>query len=349
MSEGGGEAELRATVEVDYGQWYLFDPETMTDDISGLVLDPVTQAEVWERKCGTNGGAAMVYANKHDGPIEVAVRSSRAEPDLDEAADHVAECSVTTSSGRLAVSGWESTNLGGEIAVPRGPLRVRISWYGLVPDAGYDDWERERFEVVVFPGPIQSVEVLRWWPPWMPPPAETTAPGGLRRFAGVEAARARASLEPLNRSFDPSPRHEGIAVTSLWRDPADGSHWAHGTGDGSQVLVELSDEAFTSLEAESYEPVTTHARDADGRIWQSYMRPVERASVLLLIQPERWQALQAFLPPDQIHLVELPDGWTRITRRALDGSGGLALVDAVVNEGADGYYQRWRDGTEIPA
>jgi len=340
--------ELRATVEVDYGQWYLFDPETTEDDWAALVTDPVMQAEVWERKCATNGGVAMVYANKHDGPTDVAVRSSAGAPDLDDGADHVAECSVTISSGRLAVSGWESTNVAGEIAVPLGPLRIRIGWYGLVPDAGYDDWAHERFEVVVFPGPIQPVEVLRWWPPWMPPPDESTTPGGLRRYAGAEAARARASLEPLNRSFDPSPRHEGIAVTSLWRDPADGSHWAHGTGQGSQVLVELSDEAFTSLEAESYAPVTTHARDRDGRIWQSYMKPIERASVLLHIQSDRWEALQAFLPLDQIHLVELPDGWTRITRRELDGSGGLELVDAVAGDGADGFYQRWRDGTEIP-
>jgi hypothetical protein len=53
------------------------------------------------------------------------------------------------------------------------------------------------------------------------------------------------------------------------------------------------------------------------------------------------------LPPDRIHIVDLPDGRTRITRRALGGSGGLVLVDAVMSEVADGYCQRWRDVTEI--
>jgi hypothetical protein len=349
MSGEGGAEELRATVEVDYGQWYLFDRETMLEDIGGLVGDAVEQAELWERKCATSGGAAIIYANKHDGPTNVVIRSMASVPERDDIADHLVECSVTNTSGRLAISGWESSVVVGELAVPAGPLRLRIAWYGLTAADDVEDWDRERFEVTVFEAPLTPVEVLRWWPGWVPPSPESETATGLRRYAGKQAAKARSAMEPLMRSFSyPYPEHEGVVVTSLWRDPADGSHWAHGTGDGSQVLVELSDDAFTRLQVESYEPISTYARDAEGRLWFANQQPIERAIALLFISSTSWRHLQEILPAGSYRLVELPNGWSRITRRPLQPPGKAELVESVENDGADGYYQRWPDGADIP-
>jgi hypothetical protein len=39
---------LRVTVEVDYGQWYLFDPDADATWLGDVVdTDPVTWAELW--------------------------------------------------------------------------------------------------------------------------------------------------------------------------------------------------------------------------------------------------------------------------------------------------------------
>jgi hypothetical protein len=309
----------------------------------------VDQAELWERKCAAYRGVAIVYANKHDGPTDVVVRSVTAPTLQDDTANHLAECSVMISSGRLAVSGWESSVVVGELAVPEGPLRVRIGWHGLTEGADFEDWDQERFELTVFPGPLAPVEVLRWWPAWIPPPAESTTAEGLRRFTGPQAAKARASMEPMKRSFwPPYPTTADVRVTSLWRDPADGSNWAHGTGSGGDVLVELSHAEFERLVEEGFPQVRTYARDAEGRVWTADQMPLERAPALLYVKPENWAYLRQLLPADDMQLVELPDGWSRITRRAFDGSGSLEHVETIENDGADGFYQRWPDGAELP-
>ena len=213
--------ELRATVEIDYGQWYLFDPEADTTWLQDLVgTDPVGWAELEERRCRSSGSGAIVYALKHDGPTEIVVRSVASAPDVDTAADHVAECSLQVPSNRLAVSGWETTVIGGVLAVPAEPVRARIAWFGLTTG----DKSAERFSVTIFPGPLGPVEVLRCWPAWEPPPRESTTPSGLRRYVGVGAAEARGSMEPLPLSFwSPYPQTSDGYVTSLWRDLADGS------------------------------------------------------------------------------------------------------------------------------
>jgi hypothetical protein len=48
-----------------------------------------------------------------------------------------------------------------------------------------------------------------------------------------------------------------------------------------------------------------------------------------------------------VRIIDLPDGWGRITRRPLDRSGPADLVPDVAGDGDDGFYHRWRDGAEI--
>ena len=75
MTAPGGADGVRTTVEVDYGQWYLFDPERLRDEIGGLIADDVSQAELWERRCASTGGVAIVYTLKQYGhtPVEARV------------------------------------------------------------------------------------------------------------------------------------------------------------------------------------------------------------------------------------------------------------------------------------
>jgi hypothetical protein len=333
--------ELRTTVEVDYGQWYLFDPEADTTWLEDLVgTDPVGWAELEERRCRSSGSGAIVYALKHDGPTEIVIRSVASAPDLDTAADHVAECSLEVPSGGLAVSGWETTVIGGVLGVPGEPIRARIAWFGL----STGDESAERFSVTIFPGPLGPVEVLRCWPAWEPPPRESTTTSGLRRYVGVRAAEARGSMEPLHLSFwPPYPQTTDGYVTSLWRDPADGSRWAYGRGEGGhEVLRELTPDEAEVLEGQGFAQVHTYAVDADGRIWTSGQMPIQRTPCLNLVQREQFQTVRGLLGDDALSMIELPPGWNRLYRLARGGLGGHVQVDAV-EDSDDAFYQRWPD------
>jgi hypothetical protein len=337
--------ELRATVEIDYGQWYLFDPDADRDWLGDLVAtDPVAQAQLEERRCASSGSAAIIYALKHDGPTGIVVRSVAPAPVLDEAADHLAECSLHLPGGRLAVSGWETTVIGGVIAIPAEPLRARIAWFGLARSAETGDEAAESFMVTLFPGPTGPVDVLRCWPAWAPPVAESTTTSGLRRFAGTRAAEARQSMEPLPLGFwPPYPQTTDGYVTSLWRDPADGSRWADGRGEGDhEVLRELTPDEADVLEGQGFPQVHTYAMDADGRIWTSGQMPIERTPCLNLIQRTHFQTVRGLLGDEALRMIELPPGWNRLYRLARDGRGGHVPVDAI-DDADDAYYQRWPD------
>lgn len=112
-------------------------------------------------------------------------------------------------------------------------------------------------------------------------------------------------------------------------------------------LQELTPEEAAALEVQGFPPVQTFASDADGRIWAAFDMPLERATGLRLLQSGQWAALQQIYPPEQVNLLDLPAGWSRITRRNVDGTGPAVLVDAVPGDGADGVYVRWRDGSDM--
>jgi hypothetical protein len=344
--------ELRVTVEVDYGQWYLFDPDADATWLGDLVdTDPVTWAELWERRCASSGSAVFVCANKHDGPTEILLQSVADAPDLDEAADHVVECSLHLPIRRLAVSGWETTIIGGVLTIPSEPVRVRIAWHGLTIGEETGDESAERYEVTVFPGAAGPVEVLRWWPTWELPPSETvtepdesTTERGLRLYRGSRAVEERQAMESIMLAFwPPHPQLPEGSVGGLLRDPRDGSRWAHGRGQGShEFLSELTPDEADTLEAQGFPIVITYATDADGRIWTSGQMPIERSPCLNLVPGPQFEAVRGFVGDDRISVVDLPPGWNRLYRLARDGRGGHVPVDAV-DDSDDGHYQRWPD------
>jgi hypothetical protein len=278
---------LRASVLVDYGQWYLFDAEDR-DDIGGLIDDPVSQAELWERRCASFGSAAIIYTLKQHGPTAVVARSA-AGPRSRARADHVAELSLVVPSGRLALSGWDTSEVSATLDIPVEPVRVRVSWIGLERELESEDSADETFEIDVFPGPIAPVETVRCWPTWAPPTPASSRSTGLRLLAGPKAEEARASMEWVPLLFwPPYPTLPDGYVTSLWHDPGDDSRWAHGTGNGGHAaLLELTPEEADEIEAQGFPSVRTYAIDGEGRVWTSDVMPLERVPCLNLVPP--WQ------------------------------------------------------------
>jgi hypothetical protein len=349
---GGGDV-LRTTVEVDYGQWYLFDPERVASEIGSLIDDAVSQAELWERRCASTGGVASVYTLKQFGETEVEARSVSGPSGL-ERADHVAEFSMVVPSGRLALSGWDTTVISATMDVPTDPLRVRVSWFGLTRSLETEDETAERFEVEVFPGPDGPVETLRCWPTWEPPAAESTRSNGMRWYVGPRAAEARATMEAIPLSFwspYPSLPDGSGSVTSMYRDPRDDSRWAHGSGSGSHnVLAELTPDEARALEAQGFPQVRTYAIDGDGRIWTSDVIPLERTPCLNLVAPAHFEMMKAMSGANGmpgLQVIDLPPGWGRIIRRPRD-TGTPPEEVAAVDDAIDGFYQRWRDDQPAP-
>jgi len=346
----GGAGPLRTTVSVDYGQWYLFDAERGLDDLAAVSGDPVSDAELWQRKCASIGGAAIVYTLKQYGETAVEVRSVPAPSALD-GADHVAEFGMVARSGRLAVSGWDSMVISGTLDVPIDPVRVRVSWFGLTHSLESEEDAEERFELEVFPAPSAEVEILRCWPTWAPPAAESSR-SAMRWYSGPRAAEARESMEWVPLLFwspYPSLPDETGSVTSMWRDPRDDSRWVHGSGSGSHaVLCELTPDEARAMEAQGYPSVRTYAIDGDGRIWTSDVMPLERVPCLNLVPQWQFDAVMG-MPGGLVgnQVIDMPPGWGRLIRRPRDGGAPPEEV-AAIDDASDAFYQRWRDDQPAP-
>ena len=344
-------------VETQYGTIVLAEPNSPPAE--NLDFD-----RYWEEKCiAVPGGVQISLPDQHgDIPTEIRLLEEPAsiEPDW----EHVAEIGLHAPSGRLQVYSWMPDEvLAGEIEVPGVPLVARIHWAGLekwLVDVEANDRESSvhdvRLRVDLVLGELGEVRTLRTWHEWAPPEHESIGPDGLRRVRGTAVASRRATLEPDDRTFwSPYPTTEEGTVHSLWRDPADGSRWALGSGRGGQFLQELTSDEAAALEAEGYPRGYTYARDSDGRIWSSDQIPLERAPALKYIAPEQWAFLQQLFAGGGLdllggwRLVDLPAGWSRITIRRLDGDGHAELVDHITADGTDGRYQRWPDGGEIPS
>ncbi len=347
--------EWRGTVEVQCGTVVLADREAAGRGLDG----PADFTRVWEEHCGTLGEGIQVLVPERDDDVPVHVRLLEAHGPVEPEWEHVAELAFRVSTGRLAIFSWMvDEDLAGEIDVPTEPQIARVHWAGL--DAWLADRSHRetggpgpvRVRVDLAPGELEAVRTLREWPPWAAPVHESRRPDGLRVYRGAGADRRHEGLEPLPiRFWHPYPTIDEGSVTSMWRDPADGSRWADGSGGpwSHKFLRELSPAEADALAAQGFPPVRTFARDAEGRIWSADQIPLERAPALLLIPADRWAMLQGFLPADQIRVVDLPEGWSRITRRPLDSAGNAVLVEGPIADGHDGLYQRWPDDAELPS
>ena len=149
---------------------------------------------------------------------------------------------------------------------------MRIGWFGLLLEPGTDDGDTERFGST-----CSRDRPSRWrfsrWPAWaaLLPPPESIDIGRVARVSRRAGGGARDTMEWIPLLFcAPYPETPDVTVSSLLRDPVDGSRWAYGSGAGSHgVLCELTDEEAAAIEAEGFPSVYTYAIDADGRIWTS--------------------------------------------------------------------------------
>jgi hypothetical protein len=140
----------------DYHQFYLWDeamsPEAPTD---------YTEDDV-ARRLKTAPHVVVVHPVR-DMTVPVVVEVHELEPPFDaEAWDHIAECSLTLSSGKLQVH--ECT--GGSVAqflVPPGTYRVR-AFYGALDTLDESGLEgNDHYSVVLWPAPLGELLVLKQW------------------------------------------------------------------------------------------------------------------------------------------------------------------------------------------
>ena len=344
--------DWQGVVDVTYGTIILAD----ADAASTALSDPADFQAVWENHCGSLERAIQVLVPERDDPVRTHVRVLDAPAEIEPDWEHVAEVSFLAPTGRLVIFSWMvDEDLAGEIAVPMDPLIARIHWGGLeawLADRTYVEGKPGPVHVRIdlVPGQLDGVRALREWHLWAPPVHASTSPDGLRVYRGRGVEKPRESMEPLPISFwTPYPTTSEGHITSMWRDPADGSRWADGSGGpwSHKFLQELSPAEADALEAQGFPQLYTYARDAEGRIWSADQMPLERVPALLLIPADRWEMLKGFMPADRMQVVDLPEGWSRITRRPLDHAGKAELVDGPIGDGHDGFYQRWPDGAEI--
>jgi hypothetical protein len=349
--------EWSGVVDVEYGTIVLAAPDSPP-------AEDLDVGRFMEEKCATIPlGIQLTLPEKNPRvPMEIRVVSELTA--VGDEWEHIAEIGLSVPGGRLQIYSWMADeDLAGEIDVPTEPLVARIHWAGLADwlchlEARHHEQAGEdvRVRIDLVPGALDGVRTIRTWQPWAPPIHESFGANGLLRYRGVAVARHLTTLEPIHRTFaSPSPTTEEGNVTSLYRDPGDGSRWASGSGGSWSYpfLRQLTPEEADDLEAQSYVPIETFARDPEGRIWYAGQTPVEHAIALKYISPNNWRYLQ------EIHrqhpegggyrLVDLPDGWSRITRLPFDGSTRHVLVTELEGDATDALYQRWPDGGEIPS
>jgi hypothetical protein len=351
MAEATG--EWRGVVDVAYGTVILIDAASYP-----FALEPPEVSRMFEEHCASVGAGVQVQLPERDQPVETHIRTLDTLEVLEAGWDQVTEVGFQPTSGRMLLYSWmPDEDLATEITLPVDPLVARIHWGGL------ETWLQGlgepvvtvgpglvRLRIDIAPGRREGVRTLREWHAWAPPVHESIRADGLRLFRGLGAERRREGMEPLPiRFWHPYPTIDEGQVTSMWRDPSDGTRWANGTGGtwSHRFLRELSTAEADALETEGFPQIYTYARDAEGRIWAADQIPLARAVALLLIPADRWAMLTTIMPADQMLVVDLPDGWSRITRRPLDDARQAVLVDEPIGDGHDALYQRWRDGAEI--
>ena len=348
-----GPIEWRGVVAVQYGTVILAD----ADGAARGLVDPEGFHRTLEQHCGSLGEGVQILLPERDDDVPAHIRLVGELRDLEPEWDHAAEVGFRVPTGRLIVFSWmPDEDVVGELTVPTEPLVARIHWGGLeawLADTSYrvtGDPSPLHLRIDIFPGELAAVRTLRTWHLWEPPTHESASPTGLRVYRGSVAAERQAGLVLSRvRFWAPYPTTDEGEVTSTWHDPSDGSRCASGRGGKMfhPFLQELTPEEAAALESQGFPPVQTFARDVDGRIWAAFDWPVERATALRYLTSAQWAAMQQIYPPDQINLVDLPAGWSRITRRSADGTGPMVIVDAVPADDPNGLYVRWPDGSDM--
>lgn len=338
-------------IEVEYGTIVL------ADSTSQPPLDLDFEGYIRDHCAAIPGGVQASLPDKNP-IIRAEVRVLNAGGSIEDQWEHVAEVGFQAKGGRLQVYSWmPDEDLAAEIDVPTDPSIGRIHW------AGLGHWFRLvmaqrhleastvlRLRIDLFPGTLESVRTLRSWAGWVPPIQESRGTNGLLRLRGEAARSRRAALVPTGRRFwPPYPASQDGNVTALLRDPRSGSSWAEGFDEGQEFLQELTPDEAEALRPQSFAEIQTYARDSLGRIWSAGLTPLERAPALEYVPDEGWDRVQQILGRDEYQLIDLPEGWGRITRWAVDPTATRDLVTSVEDRGPRDVFQRWPDGAEIPS
>jgi hypothetical protein len=151
------------TVEPDYFQFYL--RRAGAPWASDAVSEPGYAARLW-----TDGGFVYVGTARQFGttPVDVDVTTAPPGPAAP-SWQHVAEVSLE-SGGAIEVLSWGADDPVVTIDVDGGPLRLRVSWTGLVAERfegmEADGSSDERLAITIWPAPAAPAEVVRRWDGW---------------------------------------------------------------------------------------------------------------------------------------------------------------------------------------
>ena len=243
-------------VDVDYGQFYL------CRSGAAWASDRVT-TNGYERHLWTNGSFVYVGTTKKFGPMPVRVDVlDHPAADPERSWQHVVE--VSLDEGReLEIYNWGDNDPVATIDIGPGPVRLRVSWRGLVAGLfeGMDEHgnSTEELLVQVWPAPPTAAAVLRCWEGRALPEPTDTSPQGLRQIEGYEAMLpVLADMETRARLAHPYPQMpgggEGSSVVSVLSNPDDGSWWVDGY-DVRRTLREVNHEdAMRLLAAPHHHP-----------------------------------------------------------------------------------------------
>lgn len=155
MAEAGAIREVRLDLFADYRQIMVM------DDLSLLANEIVTQDDVERRLAIAPEGAIIHTARNTTVPVTVRIAPcAPGEPDAD--CDHVTECSIDVTTGRLVVMGlMDYADAATRIALAPGPYRMRACHRGLRTLSRNGLEGDDRYELTLWPAPMAALAVLK--------------------------------------------------------------------------------------------------------------------------------------------------------------------------------------------
>ena len=159
---------LELEVESDYGQIYIYDPETqLADDTATEDDNPLQRAmedaSSSRRFVGYDSGLIdLITPSQYNWKAPVRIEVSEAEPPVDtDGWDHIVEVPLPVPSGTLA---FEASGGGTpiEAQIPPGTYRARISGRGYVAGAGEIEGH-ESYRLQLWPAAEAEPKLVKYW------------------------------------------------------------------------------------------------------------------------------------------------------------------------------------------
>jgi hypothetical protein len=155
-------------VQADYGQIYIYDPQTQIWDENATEDDNLLQralddASESRRFVGYDGGLVdLLTPSQYNWKVPMRIEVSDEPPPLDaEAWDHIVEAPLPVPSGRLY---FEASGGGTpiETQIPAGTYRARLSGRGFVAGAGEIEGH-ESYRLQLWPAEKAKAALVKYW------------------------------------------------------------------------------------------------------------------------------------------------------------------------------------------